>query len=144
MTTTKFLLVCVAFLAIPNLFSQDWQKFHSEQGFDFYMKYTDCEFNNVQPQSWAIIKIENTNSFDAEVSFYYEQYMDGKCINCGNYDQENLKVVGIPKGASKEGKCKPDSRRGPLDVFHKFKLVEARELTDLKIANFSFEKKKIQ
>lgn len=137
----------IAFLmSISISYSQEWTKFHSEEGFEFYLKYTDCKFNDVQPQSWAIIKIENTNNFDAEVTFYYEQYLDGKCLGCGeyDYDEEKRKVVGIPKKTSKEGKCRADSRRGPLEVFHKFNLVKARELTDLKIKKFSFEKKKIK
>ena len=125
-------------------YSQEWKKFHSEQGFDFYIQYSDCQFNDVQPQSWALIKIVNTNSYDAELNFYYEQYLDGKCLGCGNYDQEHLKTARIPAGKSKEGKCRPTSRRGPLEVFHKFLLVKGRELTDLKIVNLTSKKIKIK
>lgn len=126
--------------------SNEWQKFHTEQGFEFYIKYADCKFYDVQDQSWALIKVVNTNDFDAEINFWYDKYLDGKCNGCGNYDEENKKVVPLQKNTSREGRCKPDSRRGPLEVFHKFTLLkqEGRELTDLKIKNLTVIKKKIK
>jgi hypothetical protein len=144
MMSLKTLLAFAFAFATTISFSQEWKKFHSEEGFDFYIKYSECHFNDVQDQSWALIKVENTNSFDAEINFYFERYMDGKCVGCGNYDQENLKTVKIPAGTSKEGKCRPDSRRRVLEVFHKFTLVKAQELTDLKIVQFKSEKTKIK
>ena len=142
----QLLTLCVLFIS-GFIFSQEtneWKQFHSQDGFVFYKKYAECKFQDIQGQSWALIKLENTNDFDAKVDFYYETYLDGQCMDCGNYSQEKLKVVSLPAGATKEGFCKPDGRRGPLDVFHKFTLVKARELTDLKVVNLTFEKIKIK
>ncbi|MEZ4938350.1 MAG: hypothetical protein R2799_12245 [Crocinitomicaceae bacterium] len=147
MTTLKFFIAFFLFGVSFNSTAQntnEWTQFHSQDGFVFYMKYSECKFNDVQGQSWALVKLENTNTYDAEVTFYYETYLDGKCMDCGNYSEEKKKVVSVPAGATKEGFCKPDARRGPLDVFHKFTLVKARELTNLKVVNLSFEKIKIK
>lgn len=144
MSLRKNILAITLLIVSAVSFSQEWEKFHSEQGFDFYIKYAECDIQDTQDLSWALIKVENTNSYDAEVKFYYEQYMDGKCSNCGVHDEEHLKSVKILKENSKEGKCHPAGRKGALAVFHKFLLVEGRELTDLKIVGLKHEKIKIK
>ena len=135
-----FLFICFCF-NYQFSFSQErvteWEKFTSNNGFDVYYKYTNCDPSIGYDTESILLWIQNTTNKKILVDWDMEIYYKNRCSTCQHGDEYNYRYILEPKQSLK-GSCDigSDSR---LRVFSKFTdpqyKLSQNEFTKFNLAN---------